>query len=84
METYRPVGFRERLITRFGKKRIIVMLIVIAVLLIILAVLLGVLLKKKSTLALPKCPIGKTGTDCDIGTSILRSFCWRLSGTVPC
>jgi len=83
VETYRPVGFRERLITRFGKKRIIVMLIVIAVLLIILAVLLGVLLKK-STLALPKCPVGKTGTDCDIGTFILPSFCWRLSGTVLC
>lgn len=60
----RPVGFWDRLITKFGKRRIIVTLIVIALLLIVLAVLLGVLLKKS---ALPKCPAGKTGTDCDIG-----------------
>ena len=61
----RPVGFWDRLITRFGKKKIIVTLIVVAALLIILAVLLGVLLRDKPTL--PKCPTGKTGTDCDIG-----------------
>ncbi|KAF9650039.1 hypothetical protein BDM02DRAFT_3185730 [Thelephora ganbajun] len=65
----RPVGFWERLITRFGKKRIIAMFIVIAVLLIILIVLLGVLLRKKSVSVLPKCPAGKTGTDCDIAAS---------------
>ena len=68
----RPAGFRDKLITRFGKKKIIVVLIVIAALLIILAVLLGVLLRK-STTALPKCPAGKTGTDCDIGMSIFPS-----------
>ena len=64
----RPVGFWDRLIAKFGKRRITVTLIVIAVLLIVLAVLLGVLLKKKSTL--PECPAGKTGTDCDIGMSL--------------
>jgi hypothetical protein len=63
----RPVGFWERLTTRFGKKRIVATLIVIPALLIILAVLLGVLLSRKST-GLPDCPAGKTGTDCDIGT----------------
>jgi MFS family permease len=61
----RPVGFWDRLITKFGRKKIIVTLIVIAGLLIILAVLLGVLLRKKSNL--PTCPVGKTGTYCDIG-----------------
>ena len=67
----RPVGFWERLTTRFGKKRIIMMLLVIAALLIVLAALLGVLLRKKSiTPELPKCPAGRTGTDCDISTSI--------------
>lgn len=63
----RQVGFWDRLITKFGKARIIVTLIVIAILLIVLAVLLGVLLRRKS--ALPKCPAGKTGTDCDITAS---------------
>ena len=67
----RPVGFWGRLIEKFGKKRVIVMFIVIAAFLIILTVLLGVLLKKKSTSVLPKCPAGKTGTDCDIGTSAI-------------
>ena len=67
----RPVGFWERLTTRFGKKRIIMMLLVIAALLIVLAALLGVLLKKKSTTQeLPKCPSGRTGTDCDISMFI--------------
>ena len=66
----RPGGFWERLVTRFGKKRIILMLVVIAALLIVLAVLLGVLLRNKSSSVLPKCPAGKTGTDCDIGTSV--------------
>ena len=61
----RPLGFWDRLITKFGKRRITMTLIVIATLLIVLAVLLGVLLRKKS--ALPDCPTGKTGTDCDIG-----------------
>jgi hypothetical protein len=74
----RPAGFRDRLVTRFGKKRIIAMLIVIAVLLIVLAVLLGVLLRKKSTPVLPKCPAGKTGTDCDIGPSSFPIF-FRVS-----
>lgn len=63
-------GFRDRLVTRFGKKRIIGALITIATLLVVLAVLLGVLLRKKSTPALPKCPEGKTGTDCDIGMPV--------------
>lgn len=67
----RPVGFWERLITRFGKKRVVAMLVVIAVLLIVLAVLLGILLRKKSTAVLPKCPAGTTGTGCDIGMSLL-------------
>lgn len=61
----RHVGFWDKLITKFGRRRIIVTLIVAAILLIVLAVLLGVLLRKKP--ALPKCPAGKTGTDCDIG-----------------
>lgn len=66
-----PAGFRDRLITRFGKKRIVGALLAIATLLVVLAVLLGVLLRNKSTPALPKCPTGKTGTDCDIGMSVL-------------
>ena len=70
----RPVGFRDRLITRFGKKRIITMLIIIGVLLIVLAVLLGVFLRKKSTQVLPKCPAEKTGIDCDIGTPSFLPF----------
>ena len=74
----RPVGFWHRLVARFGKKRIITMLIVIAVLLVVFAILLGVLLRKKS-IALPKCPAGKTGTDCDIGTSIFPSSFSALS-----
>ena len=71
----RPAGFWDRLITRFGRKKIIATLIAIAVLLIVLAVLLGVLVRKKSTL--PKCPAGKTGTNCDIGTFV---FSQALSG----
>lgn len=67
-------SFRDRLITRFGKKRIIGALVVIAILLVVLAVLLGVLLRNKSTPELPKCPAGKTGTDCDIGTSVFPFF----------
>jgi len=66
----RSAGFWERLITRFGKKGVVAMLVVIAVLLIVLAVLLGVLLRKKSTTVLPKCPTGTTGTGCEIGMSI--------------
>ena len=75
----RPVGFWERLTTRFGKKRIIMMLLVIAALLIVLAALLGVLLRKKSTTPeLPKCPAGRTGTDCDISMFIFPlSFFFR-------
>ena len=71
----RPGSFWERLTTRFGKRRIITTLLVIAVLLIILAVLLGVLLKKKSAVPeLPKCPAGRTGTDCDISMCFFRHF----------
>jgi hypothetical protein len=76
----RPAGFWDRLITRFGRKRIIATLIVIAVLLIVLAVLLGVLLKKKSTL--PKCPAGKTGTDCDIGMFVFPPASHGPSGVL--
>ena len=73
----RPVGFWDRLITKFGKRRIIVTLVVIATLLIVLAVLLGVLLRQKSTL--PNCPTGKTGTDCDIGMFVFPfPFRWYL------
>jgi len=69
----RPVGFWERLTTRFGKKRIIMVLLVIAALLLVLAVLLGVLFKK-STSELPTCPAGRTGTDCDISMLIFPSI----------
>ena len=70
----RMVGFWNRITTRFGKKRVVAMLIVMATLVILLAVLLGVLLRKKATPVLPKCPSGRTGTDCDIGEFILPSF----------
>ena len=69
----RPAGFWERLTKRFGKKRVIATIMMMAALLIILAVILGVLLRKKSTPVLPKCPAGRTGTDCDIGVFIFLS-----------
>ena len=77
----RWVGFRKRITARFGKRKVIATLIVMATLLVVLAVLLGVLLGKKSALALPKCPSGRTGTDCDIGVFIFPSS-FSNSGTI--
>lgn len=82
VETSNPsVGFWDRVITRFGRRRIIVALIAIAILLIVLAVLLGVLLRNKSVL--PDCPTGETGTECDIGTSRPRCNFYGIPVVFP-